>query len=185
MTKKNATRKSKRSLVHATAAIRSRPHPRRRAPKKKSSRVPSYPFERKHAAMQNDDSHPIDEVVDRIPKIRSLDRTLLRQSVHWQTQVPNAADFRDYEDLRLQQRLLREEAFFDAGHETGRLAGLSEAAARRAAASPEGDEFARRITMAAFQSNLPADELVAVVLESVREILSVRIVKRASPRISR
>ena len=110
MTRRNATQKRRRSLVRLQSARRGR-----------------YPFDRRYAALQGDDEHPVDHVIGRIREIAVVDRKVRRQSSRWEKHVDDPARYRDYEDLRLHQRCLREEAFFDAGHERGRVVGRAEA----------------------------------------------------------
>jgi len=127
MTRRNATQKPARSLVQAGSI--------RRIPR--ASLLDRYPFERRYRELDGDQEHPVDAVIRRIGPIASLDRKVLAQSRRWQEHVDDPSRYRDYEDLLLLQRSLREEAFFDAGHAEGRLVGRAESLKHSSTATAE------------------------------------------------
>ena len=77
--------------------------------------------ERRYDTLKTDDPHPIDVTIDRIPAIAAVDRRLFRLSKRIRTQVGDIREFIAYEDARLEQRCERERAFYDAGHQEGRI----------------------------------------------------------------
>jgi hypothetical protein len=139
-------------------------------PPQRPLRSARYPFPRRYCDLQGDEEHPIDAVIARIPAIAALDRKLLRQSHVWESQVRDAEAYRDYEDARLRQRCLREEAFFDGGHREGRLVGLVESLSASIAGSQRAGKLARQIRTALLTTILPPDRIVAVLLELARAI---------------
>ncbi len=140
----------------------------------RSARQRHYPFERRYAALQGDDEHPVDAIIDRIPQITRLDRKLARMSKSMQNQAGDAEAYLSFEDLRLEQRCTREEAFFDAGHEQGRIDGATEAMNASVTANPEARTFAKHIRAARLASRMPPDRVVAVLLEIARGIVMAR-----------
>lgn len=141
-----------------------------RAPSTSARRSRGYPFERRYAALQGDDEHPVDAVIDRIPKIAAIDREVVDLSRRWPNEVRNAEAYRNYEDLRVEQRVLREEAFFDAGHREGFLGGVLESLNANANLNSDSRAFARKIQVARIGSKLPLGQSMAVLLEIVRAL---------------
>lgn len=154
------TKKPYPKTHHVSRAARSPRHP--------SS---AYPFERRYAALQGDDEHPIDQIIDRIPKIAELDGKVVDLSRRWSDEVRDAEAYREYEDLRVAQRALREEAFFDAGHREGLLAGAVESLDASVTLDPESRLFARQLQVARIGSKLSGDHSIAVLLEMARAML--------------
>jgi hypothetical protein len=129
-----------------------------------------YPFERRYAALQGSEEHPVDTIIDRIPQIATLDRDLARQARRWAGEVRDVQGFNHFEDRRLSQRTLREEAFFDAGHEHGRTRGRAESLSASMATNPAAWEVARAIYLSALGWRLRGPRLVAVLLELARAV---------------
>jgi len=136
------------------------PRPAGRAP---------YPFARRYDALPDAELDPLLGTIDAIPEIRRLDRRLVRLSKRVQGDVRDVPRYVAFEDLRVEQRLLREAAFYDAGHQHGRTEGASEASAvdadRKAAA------FGRLILAARLASKLTATQAVAVLLQITRGLV--------------
>ena len=147
-------------------------------------RIRGYPFERRYAALQGDDEHPVDTVIDRIPNIATVDRKVVDLSRRWPNEVRDAEGYRNYEDFRVKQRVLREEAFFDAGHREGFLGGvLSKSLNASANLNSDSRAFARKIQIARIGSKLPAEQSVAVAaFEITRALVLGRPLLRARKR---
>jgi hypothetical protein len=62
-------------------------------------------------------------MVDRIPSVARRARRLRRLATKVRNQLPDAAPFLAYEDLRVEQQVEREMVYFNAGFEHGRLVG--------------------------------------------------------------
>lgn len=131
----------------------------------------AYPFPRHYRDLDGHEQHPVDAVISRIPKIATLDRSLVRRSQRWKAQVRDVQGYIAYEDARLHQRVLREEAHFDAGHREGRLIGLVESLSASSAASAKARELAQQIRVATMTTILPPDRIVAVLLEAARALV--------------
>lgn len=134
----------------------------------------AYPFERRYDALKTDEPHPIDVIIDRIPAIAALDRKLLRLSKRHRSQVSDVRRFIDYEDARLDQRCVREQAFFDAGHQQGRLDGVVESLNSSVKLEPNARAFARRLEVARLSSTLATERVLAVLLELARGLVLTR-----------
>lgn len=141
-------------------ARRSRPNARR-----------PYPFERRYEALRDDQLDSVAETIDRIPAIRRLDRTLLALSKEVQADVGHVDRYVAFEDRRLEQRIVRERAYFDAGHEMGRIEGASESSKASIRAHRDAASFARRVVAARLASTLTARQAVAVLLELTRGLV--------------
>jgi len=138
------------------------------------SELPSrgrYPFERRYAALQGDGPHPLDAIIDQIPAIRSLDRKLVGLSRRVQADTRDPKRYIAFEDLRLEQRALREAAFYDAGHQQGRIEGAAKSADISTHVSSEGRAFARWIHIVQLASGLTPEDSVAVLLEVARGLV--------------
>ncbi len=161
---------------------------RKRYPKtaRRSRSTPTrgYPFESRYAALQTDDEHPADVIVDHIPSIARLDNRLVRLSKRVQEQSRDVEGYLTFEDLRLEQRCTREEAFFDAGHEAGRIDGAIESLDSSGRKDRLARSFARRLHLARLSSNLSTDQAIAVLLEFARGLVLARRLRqgRRSPR---
>lgn len=163
MTRKNVTREPKRSLAP--------PDPRTAPRVPRTPTQSAYPYERRYAALQGDDEHPVDVRIDRIAKIAKVHRKARRLSQHFQQHVDDPPGFRDYEDLRLGLGCMREEAFFDAGHEEGRFAGRAESAQASIAVTSEGRSLVTHIRRATKSAGLPQPHVIALLLEIARALL--------------
>jgi hypothetical protein len=121
--------------------------------------------------LQTDDEHPVDAVIDRIPTIARLDRKLVRLSKQVQEQSGDVEAYLSFEDLRLEQRCTREEAFFDAGHAQGRVAGIIETPTASTRFNPKAGAFSRQLRSARLTSGLSVEQFLAVLLEYARGLL--------------
>ena len=110
-------------------------------------------------------------IVDKIPRVRALDRRLVRLSKGVQAHVRDAKCYIAFEDLRLEQRTLREQAYFDAGHQQGRIDGVVESLNASVKISREARAFARQIHIARLASGLTAERATAVLLEFARGLV--------------
>jgi|SRR5579871_428728 len=148
---------------------------RKRYPKtarrSRSTHERRYPFERRYAALQTDDEHPVDVIIDHVPSIARLDLKLVRLSKQVQEQSRDVEGYLTFEDLRLEQRCTREEAFFDAGHEAGRIDGAIESLDSSVRKDRGARSFAQRLHRARLSSNLSADRAIAVLLEFARGLM--------------
>jgi len=117
------------------------------------------------------EGHPVDVVIDRLPKVASLCRRLLRLAKRWQCEVSDAQAFIAYEDLRLEYLRLREQGYFDAGYHYGLLAGRAESHAASAAENPAVRAFAHQIGLAAAVAKIPQPRIAAALMEIARAMV--------------
>jgi len=110
-------------------------------------------------------------IIDHIPAIARLDRKLVRLSKQVQEQSRDVEGYLTFEDLRLEQRCTREEAFFDAGHEAGRIDGVVESLDSSVRINRDARSFARRLHLARLTSNLSVERTIAVLLEFTRGLV--------------
>ena len=158
MTRRNATQKPARCLAR----------PDRPPLPPRFSTSARYPFERRYQELDGDDEHPVDAAIGKISRIAAIDRKVLALSRHWQKQVDNPDAYAHYEDLRFFQRCVREEAFFDAGFEEGKLVGVARSAANSRTATAAGHRLATGVFQAVRTSRLSRAHIAAVLLELAR-----------------
>jgi hypothetical protein len=127
--------------------------------------------ERRYDTLKTDDPHPIDVTIDRIPAIAAVDRRLFRLSKRIRTQVGDIREFIAYEDARLEQRCERERAFYDAGHQEGRIEGAVESVNSSVKSDRQAGAFARRIQVAQLSAGLSAERTLAILLELARGLV--------------
>jgi hypothetical protein len=150
---------------------RSARSPQPRQQRSRDDQRRSYPFPRAYAALGGDGEHPVDAIFDRLPRIAALDRKLRRLAHRYEAGVKDTAGFIAYEDARLDQRLQRQEVFFDAGHHEGRIIGLLESLSASVSGSARARELVRQFRLAIMTTVLPPDRIVAVLLELARAIV--------------
>jgi hypothetical protein len=158
MTRRNATEKRARSLAR----------PDRPPLPPRFSTSARYPFERRYQELDGAEDHPVDAAIRKIRRIASIDRKVLALSRHWQEQVDHPDAYAHYEDLRFFQRCVREEAFFDAGFEEGKLVGIARSVANSRTATAEGHRLATGVFQAVRTAKLPHAHIAAVLLELAR-----------------
>jgi hypothetical protein len=164
MTRRNATQDLSGSLPKPT-------QPRRRPRHRRKPRRSSYPFEKAYAVLQDDTDHPVDLTVDAIAAIARIDRRARLLAHHFEEHVDSPEKYRDYEDLRLLQRCMREEAFYDAGHAHGVVAGRLGSREVFSRASAQGRTLLRQILTAVQTSTLPSKTVAALLVEIVRAVV--------------
>ncbi|HVV51977.1 MAG TPA: hypothetical protein VHO06_20070 [Polyangia bacterium] len=130
-----------------------------------------YPFERRYDTLATNDPHVVDDIIDKIPPIHALDRRLVRLSKRIQDDVRDIKRYVAFEDLRLEQRTLREQAYFDAGHQQGRIDGVVESLDSSVRFSREARKFVRQIQIARLASGLTVERATAVLLECARGLV--------------
>jgi hypothetical protein len=131
-----------------------------------------YPFERGYDSLDTqNDPHVVDTIIDKIPQVRALDRNLVRLSKRVQGDVRDVKRYIGFEDLRLEQRTLRERLYFDAGHQQGRVDGIVESLDSSIRVSREARGYARQIHIARIASGLTAVRAIAVLLELARGLV--------------
>jgi hypothetical protein len=108
------------------------------------------------------EGHPVDVVIDRLPKVASLCRRLLRLAKRWQGEVSDAQAFIAYEDLRLEYLRLREQGYF---------AGRAESHAASAVENPAVRAFAHQVGLAAAVAKIPQPRIAAALMEIARAMV--------------
>lgn len=118
-----------------------------------------------------DGDHPVDELVARMPDVAAVDDAARALAATVEQRQPRAAEalWNEYEDLRLQQRSLHEERFFDVGFELGRVAGISEFGEALASAQTQNLVLAVRMTVV--RSGVRRDLAVVSLLALARALL--------------
>jgi hypothetical protein len=136
----------------------------------RSARAPRnrYPFERRYARLQGDDPHPVDVLIDKLPQVRALDGKLVRLSRRVRRQIRDVRGYVRYEDLRGAQRTRPEEAYYDCGHERGRVDGVVESLNASIKVNAKAQSFASMVTTAQLMSKLSPEAIVAALLELAR-----------------
>jgi hypothetical protein len=124
------------------------------------------------------DDHPIDLLIARLPEIATIDQTLheFAREMHVPTVRRAQERWIEYEDLRLLQRTIRQERFFDVGFEFGRIAGITE---DQFVSKVEGLRELRDVLRdVVLQSGTARTWAVAVLLETARALALDRPVDR-------
>jgi hypothetical protein len=118
-----------------------------------------------------DQDHPIDLLISRLPDVVEIDRTLREVAHQMHDPVARTSQERwiEYEDLRLLQRTVRQERFFDAGFEFGRVAGVTESSF---VGNDEGvSEFRDFLRDTVLRAPLSREWAIAVLLEMARALV--------------
>jgi hypothetical protein len=127
-----------------------------------------------------DEDHPVDRLVAALPEVRAVDRRARRIAGRLGADArarANAAAWIRYDDLRLLQRTVRQEAYFDAGWELGSVAGAAASLGREAGGSAAqrdaalADELGLAVTRLAVTTPLDRDHAAAVLLEIARALI--------------
>ena len=124
----------------------------------------------------HDSQHPVDVAVAALPEVRDVDARARAQSLRMARADLRATNdaWICYDDLRLLQRSIRQERFFDAGFEHGLLAGRAEAQRLAGRAAPDGEAartLAAVLRSAVLFAPLPRQTQVAVLLELARALV--------------
>jgi hypothetical protein len=129
-----------------------------------------HPLPDHYAAAQPPDTsgeHPVDFLIDSIPEIARRRRRLVRMAKRWQHEVVDERAFIAYEDLRLEYFTLREQLYFNAGFERGRLAGRADSA--DLATSTRA--FAHQLGLAVATADLPQPHIAAAMIEVAKAVM--------------
>jgi hypothetical protein len=137
--------------------------------------TPPIDFTRSHYRRiggERDEAHPIERAVAAVPEVREVDARARAQAKRMRrpSARADAAEWVRHEDLRLLQRTVRQERFFDAGFEHGLVAGRTESlrATATAATGPGADavaELADLVRETLLDSPVPCALTIAVLLE--------------------
>ena len=121
---------------------------------------------------QTEGQHPADRLVADLPDVHEIDEAARAMSAEMSRSVAqrqSIASWTEYEDLRFQQRCVREERFFDVGYEMGREAGIAQYGAF--AHSPNATVVRRQLQGVLVSSDLSRIERALVLLEVARALL--------------
>ena len=116
--------------------------------------------------------HPADRLVADLPDVREVDaaaRAMSAEMTRSVEQRQSLASWTEYEDLRFQQRSVREERFFDVGYEMDWEAGIARYGAF--ADGPEATVVRRQVHRVIVSSDLSRIERAVVLLEVARALL--------------
>jgi len=116
--------------------------------------------------------HPADRVVADLPDVREVDAAARAMSAEMSRSVEqrqSITSWTEYEDLRFQQRCVREERFFDVGYEMGWEAGIAQYGAF--ADGPDAIVVRRQVHRVLVSSDLSPIERAVVLLEVARALL--------------
>lgn len=117
--------------------------------------------------------HPADRLVASSPHVAAIDHAVRTKATEMSSSVAqrsSTALWTEYEDLRFQQRCLREERFFDLGFEMGRLAGIADDDSL--VGEPEASELRTHVLRIIVSTGLPRETLATVMLEVARSLLN-------------
>jgi len=162
MTKRNYTQGTRSSRIAV---------PVRRGVGRRQRSAPHHlgqPLPKHYDALQAGESHPVDDLVSRIPQIAALDRRLLRESRRWQERVADKRAFISFMDARLTQRVLRQEAYFDVGFEHGRIEGIAASLNASIRSDAATRTLVRAVRTAAMSTDLDRSRIATVLLELAR-----------------
>jgi hypothetical protein len=112
--------------------------------------------------------HPIDAVIRALPEVADADQTAQAAASALAAALgpEHRAAWVRHEDARFEQRSMREERFFDAGFEIGRLAGTGSGGG-----SPAAFEVSARLTRVLLGAGLRRTEATATLLALPRALL--------------
>jgi RNA-splicing ligase RtcB len=116
--------------------------------------------------------HPADRLVADLPDVREVDQAARAMSAEMSRSVArrqSITSWTEYEDLRFQQRSVREERFFDVGYEMGWEAGIAQYSAF--ADGPDATVVRQQVHRALVSSDLSRIERAMVLLEVARALL--------------
>jgi hypothetical protein len=116
--------------------------------------------------------HPADRVVADLPDVREVDEAARAMSAEMSRSVArrqSSTSWTEYEDLRFQQRCVREERFFDVGYEMGWEAGIAQYSAFTD--GPDATAVRRQVHRVLVSSDLSRIERAMVLLEVARGLL--------------
>jgi hypothetical protein len=117
------------------------------------------------------DDHPVDQIVLSFPDVAEIDRAARAAAKALGAQVRQVDQelWMTYEDLRLSQRALHEERFFDVGFELGRLAGV--AAAHEMAGVREVHDLRLHLEQAVLRTRVSRDQALWALLDVTRALV--------------
>ena len=121
---------------------------------------------------QAEGQHPADRLVADLPDVREVDEAAQAMSAEMSRLAERRqaiASWTEYEDLRFQQRCVREERFFDVGYEMGWEAGIAQYGAF--ARGHDATVARRQVHRVLVSSNLSRIERALVLLEVARALL--------------
>lgn len=116
--------------------------------------------------------HPADRLVADLPDVREVDAAVRAMSAEMSRSVEqrqSITSWTEYEDLRFQQRCVREERFVDVGYEMGCEAGIAQYGAF--ADGPDPTVVRRQVHRVLVSSELSRIEREVVLLEFARALL--------------
>jgi hypothetical protein len=121
---------------------------------------------------QVEGEHPADRIVADLPEVHEVDEAIRTMSADMRKSVMrrrSMASWTEYEDLRFQQRCIREERFFDVGYEMGTLAAIAQHRAFEQGA--EATILLRELQRVLVASSLSVVEQAAVLLGIAQALL--------------
>ena len=116
--------------------------------------------------------HPVDRLVADLPEVREVDEAARAMSAEMSrspARRQSSASWTEYEDLRFQQRAVREERFFDVGYEMGWEAGVAQSGAF--ARGHDATVARRQVHRVLLSSDLSRTERALVLIEVARALL--------------
>lgn len=116
--------------------------------------------------------HPADRIVTGLAEVRVVDdeaRAMSAAMSASEERRRSAASWSEYEDVRFQQRCVREERFFDVGYEIGWEAGIAQYATFDQA--PEVVSVRRHVHRVLHSSSLSDAEKAVILVEVARSVL--------------
>ena len=121
---------------------------------------------------QTEGQHPADRLVADLPDVYEVDeaaRAMSAQMGQSEALRRSVASWTEYEDLRFQQRCVREERFFDVGYEMGWEAGIAQFGGF--ARDRDATIAHRQVHRVLVSSDLSRTERALVLLEVARALL--------------
>jgi hypothetical protein len=117
------------------------------------------------------DDHPVDQIVLSFPDVAEIDRAARAAARALGARVGRIDQelWMKYEDLRLAQRALHEERFFDVGFELGRLAGV--AAGHEMAGLREVHDLRLHLEQAVIRTRVNRDQALWALLDVTRALV--------------
>lgn len=106
----------------------------------------------------------VDRTIARSARVQRLRRRARRFETRAQARHPDQKAFIRYADARTGLETARSEAYFDAGHERGRLSGHAE----HRGAGADGRSLIHGLCSLALGSKLPAPVVIAALLDTAR-----------------
>jgi hypothetical protein len=117
------------------------------------------------------DDHPVDLIIESLPRMAALRRKIMRLRQIVQRQVQRPLDFIRYEDARTDFTSRTQRAYYNLGYERGRFAGLADSSAATGTSDPMMRAFQTQVCSAVAESELARSKVITALIDIARAVL--------------